>query len=197
MADAAPLTPRDFDAWDLATPLQLLHLLKRLGVESTVIATWVGVKPAAVSQWNRGRREIPERYTPRLRRWAKDAVEKAWELNKKAVAAQPTEALRRAVQGEFAALWDRWTLEVLHNAGTLRKVILQQHGALGQWLSKDPLTAEDRESIALVMETILAQVDRLLTLEPEVPSAEDQLVARLTAARTDAQTTKPPAAEAC
>jgi hypothetical protein len=109
-------------------------------------------------------------------------VEKASKYNEKEVARQPTEALQRAVQAEFAALWSRWALEVLRNTGTLRKVLMQQHGALGQWLSKDPLTPEDRESIALVMEGILANVDRVLTLAPEVPSAEEALIARLTAA---------------
>ena len=191
MADPGALTPGDFDALRLATPLQLLHLLKRLGVESTVIAAWVGVKPAAVSQWNRGRRDIPDRYTPRLRIWAEHALEQAAAHNVKEVATQPSVALQAAVQAEFTAIWGRWKTEVLHNSGTLRKVLLHNYAALGQWLQKDPLTGADRESIAVLTDTILAQVDRLLTLVPAAPSAEEELIARLTQAHEAAPPPQP------
>jgi len=182
MADPLPLTPQDFEAWHLASPLQLLHLIKRLGVESTVIATWLGVKPAAVSQWNRQRREIPARYGPALLVWAKDTVEKAAARTEKEVRIQPTAELQRAVQGEFAALWTRWKLEVVHNAGTIRKVIKQNYQALGQFLSHDPLTEADADSIEVVMATLSQQVAMVRTLQGETPSGEEALLARLQAA---------------
>jgi hypothetical protein len=193
MTTPLTLTPGEFDAWHLASPLQLLHLMKRLGVESTTIAGWLGVTPAAVSQWNRGRRAIPLRYGPALLIWAQYTIDQAWKRNAKEVAAQPTEALQRATQAEFAALWTKWKLEVLHNAGTIQKMVQRNYQALGQWLGKDPLAEVDRASIAVVMETILRQVDLLLTLQGEAPRPEAEVIERLTRAHAAAQTTSPPA----
>ena len=150
MAAPVGLTARDFDAWHLASPLQLLHLIKRLGVEGTVIATWLGVKPAAVSQWHRGRRDIPLRYAPGLRVWAEQTLAQAEQRTRKEMDRQPTPELREAVWAEFAGIWHRWKLEVLHQADTLRKVAQQHYATLGQVLTHDPLTRADRDMIAEV-----------------------------------------------
>jgi transcriptional regulator with XRE-family HTH domain len=180
--DPGVLTPAAYDPWRVATPLQLLQLIQRLGVSGRVIARQVGVKPSAVSMWSRGKRPIPLSYTEPLRLWARHALGTAAQLNVKEVAAQPTAELQRMVQAEFGTIWDRWRAEVLYSAGTLDTDLLRQHASLGTMLRQRPFTPDDREHIKLALESILAKVDRLMGLQPEVLSAEEALIERLTQA---------------
>lgn len=162
MREASPLTPRDFDVWHQATPMHLLQLLKRLGIEGKVIARWVGASRAAVSQWYTGKRTVSPRYGPALLTWTQYALEQAIQRGTKAGADQSNEGLQWFPSAELALMWQEWKLEVLYSSGTLRKALLESYKALGQWLAKDPLTAEDRESIHLVLENIGLKVDLLL-----------------------------------
>jgi hypothetical protein len=190
MADAAPaLTPQDYDPWQLASPLQLLTLLHRLGVTSRVIARWCGVKPSHVSMWTHARRPVPLRYAPILHLRARQTLEEAARLNVKEVAAQPTEALQRATQAEFSNLWTKWKLEVLYDAGTLHKGMLQQYEAQAPILMQTPFTPDKRETLARMQEAVLAKYDVLLTLQPDAPSPEEAWIARLTAAHEAAHPT--------
>jgi DNA-binding transcriptional regulator YdaS (Cro superfamily) len=182
MADPTPLTAADFDPWRLATPLQLLQLMQRLGVSGRAMAYQLGVKPAAISMWLRGRRGVPAAYRPALLVWAKDAVEKEAERITKEVRIQPTEDLQRAVQGEFGALWTRWQMEVLYDAGTLLKQTHQQYHALAGWVLKDRYTPEDVESVKLGAEALVQHMKRQLSLQGEMVSPEAALLARLQAA---------------
>ena len=68
MADVPALTPRDYDPWRLATPLQLLTLLERLDVSMTEVARWLHVPRSSVSMWRHGTRTIPPKHIPTLRR---------------------------------------------------------------------------------------------------------------------------------
>ena len=195
MADPIRLTPADYDPWRVASPVQLLHLIQRLGVTSRVIACWLGVKPAAISMWARGHRPIPLRYGPALFERADRTWKEAVERNTKEVSVQPTEALQRVVQSELATIYDRWKLEVLYDAGTLHAGLRQQYEALGRVVLQRRVSAENRETIALMQEAILTKYDLLLTLQGEVPSPEDELVTRLTAAHEAneaAKKTNPP-----
>ena len=194
--DPGRLSPADYDPWRLASPLQLLHLIQRLGVTGRVIARWLGVKPAAISMWSRAKRPIPLAYGQPLLVWAQDALAKAAALNQKEVAAQPTEALQQAVQSHFTTLWTTWKLQVLYDAGTLHTGLVQQYEALGRVVRQAHFTPADRETMALMQESILAKVDVLVTLQGAVPSADEQWDARLTAAHAAVHPTQPhPAAE--
>ena len=187
MADAPPaLTPQDYDPWRVASPLQLLTLLRRLGVTSRVIARWCGVPPTHVSMWLHGTRPIPLRYAPILHFRSRETLRDAAKLNDKEVAAQPTEALQRAMRTEFTVIYDRWKLEVLHEAGTMRRGLEQQYAALGLVLRKEQFTAEDEETAVLLTESILAKMKVLRTLVPEASRAEDRLLDRLTQAHEGA-----------
>ena len=150
------------DVWHLATPRQLLTLIQRLGVSGRVVARWLGVKPSAISMWSHGARAIPHRHVPALKTWAQTAFAQAMQRNDTDAAAQPTDELRRATRAALAAIWDRWKAEVLYDAGTLRGPLRKDYESLGQWLAKDPLTAEDRASIHLILENIRLRVDMLL-----------------------------------
>jgi hypothetical protein len=169
----------DYDPFRVATPLQLLQLIQRLGVSGRVIARWLGVKPAAISMWARERRPLPLRYEAALRLRAEHAWAEAVKRNEKDVSVQPTEALRRAVQSELATLYDRWKLEVLHEAGTALRQAHQQYHALAGWVLKERYEPEDVESVKVAMEGIVQQMERVIRLQGEAPSAEDALVARL------------------
>jgi hypothetical protein len=189
MAETPPLTPADYDPWRVASPLQLLTLLHRLGMTSRVIAHWCGVPPTHISMWLHGKRPIPLRYAPILHFRAREALDQASQLNSKEVAAQPTEALREATRAEFTAIWTKWKLEVLYDAGTLRRGMLQQAQALVRVLMQPHFTLADRELIARMAETIVAQVDTIRAFQPDTPSAEDAWLARLTAAHEAAHPT--------
>jgi hypothetical protein len=165
MPELTPISPLDFDPWHVATPFQLLQLIKRLGVEGTVIANWLGVKPAAISQWSRGKRTIPARYAPVLLMWAQTAWDQAVQRNQKEVASQPTEELQLATGAELATIWGKWKAEVLYEAGTLQKGLRHQYEALGAWLLKGELTESDRETIEMVLENIRVKVDLLIYLQ--------------------------------
>jgi len=194
MSDPLPLTPQDYDVWHLASPAHLLALLKKLGVEGTAIATWLGVTPAAVSQWHTGKRPIHPRYGPALRLWAQTTLEQTAQRINKEVAAAPTPALQDAIRGEFGALWTRWKEQVLFDRGTLRKQVEQQYYALAGWILKETYTADDVASVKVATEAMVQQMARVLALQGDVPSAEDALHARLTAAH-EAGPPPPPEAE--
>ena len=164
MSDPVRLTSQDYDVWQLATPHQLLQLLHRLGVEGKVIAAQLGVHPPAISMWLRGRRPIPAKYRAPLLVWTQTAWEQAMRLHAKEVAAQPTEALQRAVQEVFGARWNQWKLEVLHQAGTIRKALQQDYQSLGYWIMQDTLSPDDYT----IIETILTAIRQKLQLLREL-----------------------------
>lgn len=167
MTEPVKLSPHEYDPVQMATPLQLLHLLKRLGVRGAVIANWLGVTPAAVSQWFREKYPIPARHAPVLKMRARTALDQAWELNKKEVALQPTEDLQRATRMEFTSLYDRWKLEVLHAAGTLQRSLEQQCDELSSWVRKPPQTQADVEAITQACELIVVKAQLLVNLRQE------------------------------
>jgi hypothetical protein len=187
MPDTPPLTARDFDPWQLATPPQLLTLCQRLGVSGIEVARWLRVPPSSVSMWLHGTRAIPPKHIPALLERTRLAFAQSVELNDKAVALAPTEDLRRAIRAEFAAIWQRWKNEVLREAGTLRRNMQANYQALGQWLAHEPFAAGDLESVRIVMDTIAQQVALLMELEGVAPDPEQALLDRLTAAHEAAQ----------
>src|SRR5262249_1367738 len=148
----------------------------------TVIAHWLGVTPAAVSQWHTGKRPIHPRYGPVLRLRARTTLAQAWERTAKEVATAPTPALGDAIRAEFDALYVRWKEQVLFDGGTLLKQLHQQYYALGGWVLQEVYRPDDVESFRLVTAAMAQQMERLITLQGKVPSAEDALHARLTAA---------------
>jgi DNA-binding transcriptional regulator YdaS (Cro superfamily) len=182
MSDPPALTPHDYDVWRVASPAHCLALLKKLGIEGTVIAHWLGVTPAAVSQWHTGKRPIHPRYAPVLLLRTERALEQAWERNTKEVAAAPTEALREATRAEFTAIYTHWKEQVLFDHGTLLKQIHQQYYALAGWVLKEHYRPEDIESFVFITEMMAQQMQRLLSLQGETPSAEETRMARLEAA---------------
>jgi hypothetical protein len=186
MAETPPLTPADYDPWQVASPLQLLTLLHRLGMTSRVIAGWCGVPPTHISMWLHGKRSVPLRYASVLHLRASETLKEADRLNAKEAAAQPTAALHDATRAEFTALVQKWKLEVLYGAGTLHKGLVQQYQALGAVL-QPPFTPAKREAVELMTANILAKYDVLVTLQPEVPSGEQELIERLTQAHEAAE----------
>jgi DNA-binding transcriptional regulator YdaS (Cro superfamily) len=195
MSDSTPLTPGDYDVWKLASPAHLLALLKKLGVEGTVIASWLGVTPACVSQWHTGKRPIHPRYAPALREWAETAIKQAAQRTDKEVAAAPTDALRDATRAEFTAIWNHWKQRVLFDRGTLNKQIHQQYYALAGCVLKERYRPEDIENFELTTEAMAQQMKRYMTLQGEVPSAEEELIARLARAHEEAAATRSPDAD--
>jgi hypothetical protein len=183
MADDTGGRPAAADPWRLATPLQFLQLMQRLGVPGRVTARQIGVTPAAISMWLNQKRPIPTLYTERLRFWAQKALEDASRLNQKEADGQPTADLRQMVRAEFTGLWARWQNEVVYEAGTLHTAILRQYDALGVWVRQTPYRAEAIESVRLGAEALVQLMTRVLALQGEPPSAEDELIARVTAAR--------------
>ena len=171
MSEAVLLSGRDYDVWQLATPLQLLHLLRRLRVESKVIAAQIGVQPPAISMWLRGKRRIPPHYHPALLTWTQIAFEQAVRRLDKEVAAQPTEALQRATQEIFQAVWRQWKLEVLLNVGTFQKALQYEYQGLGAWVMKETLTVEDYDTIDTVLESMKGKV-RLLRAQAQAQASE-------------------------
>jgi transcriptional regulator with XRE-family HTH domain len=191
MPDTPPLTPRDYDQWQLATPQQLLTLLQRLGVSGSDVARRLRVPRSAVSMWRHGSRAMPPKHLSELRTFTQDAFAQTHELNRKAVALAPTEDLRQALHEEFVAIWIRWKAEVLAEAGTLQRGLERNYQTLGIVVGKKQRTREDVETAKLVMETMAQQMELLVTALGEGPSPEDEAIARLTAAH-EAQTTNPP-----
>jgi hypothetical protein len=110
------------------------------------------------------------------------ALDQAAELNAKAVSLAPTETLRQALQADFAALYTRWTSEVLSEAGTLRRGLQADYAMLGQVLTRQPFSAEDEEWITTLRDTIGQKVRLLRSLESEPQSPEEALISKLTAA---------------
>jgi hypothetical protein len=182
MADIPALTPRDYDPWHLATPLQLLTLLERLDVSMTEVARWLHVPRSSISMWRHGTRTIPPKHVPTLLERTRRTLEEAAELTSKAVSLAPTEDLRQAIRAEFGALWQRWKSEVLHEAGTLRRTLQANCQALRQELAHQPFRADALESLDLLWGTIRQIVALLMELEGVAPDPEQELIARLTAA---------------
>src|SRR4030095_13187476 len=174
MSDPTPLTPQDYDVWQLASPTHLLALLRKLNVDGRVIANWLGVNPSLVSQWYTGKSPIHPRYAPALRMRTRMTLDQAWDLNAKEAAAQPTAALQDATRAEFDAIYNRWRQQVLFDGGTLLKQLHQQYYALGGWILKKRYDAEDIQSVRLVTEAMVQQMERLRTLQGDVPSAEEE-----------------------
>jgi DNA-binding transcriptional regulator YdaS (Cro superfamily) len=179
MPDMPSLTARDYDPWQLATPQQLLTLCQRLGVNGTEIARWLRVPPSSVSMWLHGTRAVPSKHIPALLERTRLAFDQAMELNDKAVALAPTEALRQTIRAEFAALSTRWKAEVLAEAGTLWRGLQRNAATLGMIVSKEQYTREDVETVKLLSDTMVQQMELHRTLKGETPSAEEALVARL------------------
>jgi hypothetical protein len=189
--DMPALTPRDDDPWHLATPLQLLTLLERLDISMSDVARWLHVPRSSISMWRHGTRTIPTKHIPTLRQRTRDTFEQAAELADKSAALAPAEDVREAIRAEFGALYTRWRSEVLHDAGTYRRAMLRQYEALGALVHKEHYTAEDAETARLMGESLARFISTIFTLEPERPSPEEALIARLTAAHEAAHPTQP------
>ena len=190
MADTPHLTPRDYDAWALATPLQLLTLLERLDISMTEVARWLHVPKSSVSMWRHGTRSIPPKHIPTLLERTRRTFDAAADLTDKAASLAPTAELREAIRAEFGALWGRWQQEVLYDAGTFRRAKIRQYEALGVLIHTDHPSAADRETMALMMEAILRYVDLERQQQGAVPSPEEALTTRLTAAHRQAPHTQ-------
>ena len=108
----------------------------------------------------------------------------------------PTAALREALKAEWDALWMRWKQEVLYDAGTHRRAQAQQYEALGRLLRKEHRTAEERETMGLLIEAILRHEDLMQQLAGEPPDPEQELIERLTQAHEAVHPTPQPDAEA-
>jgi hypothetical protein len=188
MEGTPALRPQDYDAWTLATPLQLLTLLERLDVSMTEVARWLHVPKSSVSMWRSGRRAFPPKHEGRLRERTRRTFDDAADLNDKAASLAPTAELREAIRAEFGALWSRWQQEVLYDAGTFRRAKVRQYEALGPLIYQEHASAEDRQTMALLMEAILRYVDLERQQQGEPTSAEAALISRLTQAHT--QTTR-------
>ena len=167
MSDPVPQWKRDQDVWQLATPLQLLRLLKLFNVEGRTIAEQLGVHPPVVSMWLHGKRSIPERYRPRLLTWAQQAQRQAQaqvEINLKA---QPNEELRLALLDTFFAPLQQWRLEVLYEEGVYARSIRRECQWLGTYATKEELTEADYEGIENLCQTILNKVQIVRALQEE------------------------------
>lgn len=182
MAEPPSLSPRDFDPWLHATPLQLLTMLERLGVRMSEVAQWLHVPRSSISMWRHGKKTVPAKHLPTLRDRARDHLRQAAEMNAKAVSLAPTEDLRQALRSEFEALYLRWKAEVLSEAGTLRRTLQATVQTLTAVLAHQPFAAEDPETIAVIQDTIRQQVALLGELEGYAPNPEQALLDRLTAA---------------
>ena len=192
MADPGRLTPADYDPWRVATPLQLLQLMHRLGRSSREIARALGVTEAAISQWSRAKRSIPPRYAAPLRDEARLALNEVAERTDKAAALAPSEDVRQAIRAEFGTLWQRWKLEVLHDAGTLRRGLGQNRETFETYLAHRPFWVDDLETLDLIWGTMRQQVALLMELEGVV-DPEQALLDRLTQAHVAAQQRRDPA----
>jgi hypothetical protein len=182
MADDPGGSPVAFDVWRVATPLQFLQLMQRLGVPGRVMARQIGVTPAAISFWLNQKRSIPPGYTERLRFWAQKDLEDASRLNQKEADGQPTADLAQMVRAAFTGIWARWQGEVLYEADTLHQAIQRQYEALGAWVRQERYSAEDVESVQRGAEALVHLMTRVLALQGEPPSAEDALACSLQAA---------------
>jgi DNA-binding transcriptional regulator YdaS (Cro superfamily) len=172
MSEPLPVTPQDYDVWHQATPQHFLSLLRRLGIEGAVIARQIGASRAAVSQWYTGKRNVSPRYIPALQAWTKHALEQA-AARTKAADNHPDDGLQWFSASELGLIWRDWKLEVLYSSGTLRKALLASYRGLGEWLARDPLTDDDRESIHLVLENIGLKVDLLLEQQRRVHTHQE------------------------
>ena len=182
MADMPVLTPRDYDPWHLASPLQLLALLERLGVSMTEVGRWLHVPRSSLSMWRHGTRAMPPKHLPTLRTRAQEALQATAELTDKAAHLAPTAALREALQHEFATLYTRWKAEVLADAGTFAQALERNYATLGALIRQAPYRREDIEDFQRITDTMVQQMELLLTLQGEAPRPEDELLARLEAA---------------
>jgi hypothetical protein len=182
----ADLTPRDFDPWQLAGPLQYLTLLDRLGVRMSEVAQWLHVPRSNISMWRHGTKAVPAKHLTTLRERAQERLAEVAELTDKAARLAPSEDVRQALHAEFGALWQRWRGEVLADAGTLDRAILRQYDAMGIWIRKDRYSHEDVESVRLASEALVQLMARKVALYGEAPSDEDALIAQLTQAHAAA-----------
>jgi len=182
MADMPALTPREYDPWALATPVQLLTLLARLGVSGSEVARWLHVPKSSVSMWRHGTRAFPPKHLETLHARTRHRFEEAVELNDKARALAPTEAVRQAIHDELAALYTRWKAEVLADAGTFAQALERNYATLGALIRQAPYRREDIEDFQRITDTMVQQMELLLTLQGEAPRPEDELLARLEAA---------------
>jgi hypothetical protein len=189
MADTPALTPQDYDPWRLATPLQLLTLLERLGVSMSEVARWLHVPRSSVSMWRHETRTIPPKHLAALHEHTQRAFEAAADLTKKAVSLAPTEELREAIRAEFGALYGRWKTEVLHEAGTMRRGLQANVQTFNHHVAQQPFQAHTLEKLDLVYGTIRQQVEILMELEGVAPSWDEAWTARLTAAHEAAHPT--------
>jgi hypothetical protein len=189
MADTPALTPRDYDAWALATPLQLLTLLERLDVSMSEVGRWLHVPRSSISMWRHGTRSIPQKHIATLRERTRSKFDETAQLTAKAAELAPSADVGQAILAEFQALWARWASEVRQAAETYRRAMERQYADLGTLVHKPHFTAEDPETARLMGEALAGFISTIYTLEPQVPSAQEALIAQLTAAH--AQTIPP------
>jgi hypothetical protein len=195
MADTPRLTSQDFDPWHLATPLELLALLERLGVAMSDVARCLRVPRSSISMWRHGARSFPPKHRAALYEYTRRSFDAQADVTDKAARLAPTAELREAILAEFGALWQKWKVEVLYEAGTLRRALVYEYESLAPLIHQEYFSADDRETMALKMETMLVRVDLIRQQQGEVPSAEEELLARLTEAHEAVQKTPQPDAE--
>ena len=155
--------PIPVNAWQQATPLHLLSLCRRLGVEQVGLANHLHVKPAAVSQWARGRRAVPQKYHAALRAYTAAALDKARQRHAKDVRELPTEAQPAAILAFERDLLGRWALEVLAEQGVMQALLREHYQQMGAILERDMLTVQDCEWLTALGESFLTQVNALAT----------------------------------
>ena len=179
MSDPVALWKHDHDVWQLATPLQLLRLLKLFNVEGRTIAEQLGVHPPAISMWLHGKRPIPDRYRPALVAWAQQARGQAHEQLAIDLKAQPTDALREAMLEAFFAPLRQWSLEVLYEGGTFARSIQRECQWIGTYATKEELTEADYEGIETLCHTILSKVQTVRALQQEQAVGEGEAETRV------------------
>ena len=149
---------REHSVWELATPLQLLQLSKLTEVTTTAIAERLGVSIPLVSMWLHKKQGVPRAHRPVLLTWAQADLAAARARWRKEAQAEPTDELTRVRLDARVSPIQLWTLEVLHEAGTIERSIRTNLAWLGTLSTKHALTASDYRTIMTLMEVLQNQV---------------------------------------
>jgi hypothetical protein len=167
--DTSPATldfQREYDAWQQASPVQLIRLLKLLGVEQRRLAAFLDdITVSCVSMWATGTRKVPRKYHARILVYAHTQWKKAIARMEKEVAALPTDELKRATIMEWRGRFARWSLEVLHERGVLVRDLREESQRLGALVAKDTLTENDLDWIISLAQTITSQAETLKAIK--------------------------------
>jgi len=162
------------DAWQLATPQQLLTLLQRLGVSGSEVARWLRVSRSSVSMWRKGIRQVPRKHVPVLRERTCIAYDHARELQAKAAALAPTETLQQAIRAEFAALCHRWNAEVMTSRAHLQWQVRDACAQLCASSAQHPFTQEAYQQSIEALATLETAVKHLAMLDRSLPQPYEE-----------------------